>query len=103
MGVLELFGGQVVEATVQAPVVVRVDPACGDPLDVRDVAVRPGVEHGGADALGLEQAELLTRGAPALTGVDVRLQIQRRTVSALTLLRLATTSAAAVGLGYSRT
>ena len=57
MGVLELCGGEVLEATVQAPVVPPVDPACGSPFDINNVAVGPVVEHGGADALGLEQPD----------------------------------------------
>ena len=54
MGVLELCGGQVLEATVKATVVPPVDPARDRPLDVGESAVGPVVEHGGADAFGLE-------------------------------------------------
>ena len=42
---------------MQASVVVPVDPAGGGVFDVVDGAVGPGVEDGGADALGLEQAD----------------------------------------------
>lgn len=70
MSVLELFGGAVVEATVQAPVVVPVDPAGGGPLDIGHRAVRTGVEDGGADALVLvEPDDGLGQGIDAPIGV----------------------------------
>ena len=57
VGLLVLGGGEVAEATVQAPVVVPVDPAGGGVLDVADGPVGAGVEDGGADALGLVQPD----------------------------------------------
>ena len=57
VGVLELFGGQVAEATVQAPVVVPVDPSGGGVFDIGRGPVGAGVEDGGADALGLVQPD----------------------------------------------
>lgn len=41
---------------MEAPVVVPVDPARSRVLDVREGSVGAGVEHGRADALGLEQS-----------------------------------------------
>ena len=57
MGVFELDGGDHAEGAVQASVVVPVDPAGGGVLDVGECLVGPVVEDGGADALGLEQAD----------------------------------------------
>ena len=57
MGFLVLGGGQVAEATVQAALVVPVDPAGGGVLDVADGPVRAGLEDGGADAFGLVQPD----------------------------------------------
>jgi len=54
---LELDWGEVVECAVEAAVVVPVDPAGGGVLDVADGPVGAGVEDGGADALGLVQAD----------------------------------------------
>lgn len=54
VGVFALFWCLVREATVQSPVAAPVEPSGGFPFDVRDGAVWPGVEHGGADAFGSE-------------------------------------------------
>ena len=56
MGLLVLGRREHSQRPVQAAVVVPVDPAGGGELDVGDGLVRPGVEDGGADALGLVQA-----------------------------------------------
>jgi RNA polymerase sigma factor (sigma-70 family) len=67
VGVLELFGGQVVEASVQAPVVVPVDPSGGGPLDVRDVAVCPAIavrNTAPIRTLTRQTAETQGRGSP---------------------------------------
>lgn len=44
------------EATVEAPVVVPVDPAAGRELHIRDRLEWPVVEHRGADAFGFVEA-----------------------------------------------
>lgn len=48
---LELYRGEHLEGTVEASVVVPVDPAGGRELDVCEGPVGAGVEDGGADAL----------------------------------------------------
>src|SRR5699024_11250482 len=53
---LELYRREHPQRPVEAPVVVPVDPSGGRELDVRVRSERAGVEDGGADALGLEQA-----------------------------------------------
>lgn len=57
MGLLVLGGREVAEATVQAGVVVPLDPAGGGELDFGGRLEGPRVEDRGADALGLEQPD----------------------------------------------
>ena len=52
MGLLELVRADHAEATVEAAVLVPVDPVGGRVLDVADGPVGAVVEDGGADAFG---------------------------------------------------
>lgn len=56
MECFELYWGEHSEGAVEASVVVPVDPAGGGVLDIGEGPVGAGVEHGGADAFGLEHS-----------------------------------------------
>src|SRR5690625_3203599 len=61
----ELYRGENPQRAVEAPVVVPVDPAGGRELDVRERPERPGVEDGGAGALGLDFPTAELRAVPS--------------------------------------
>ena len=84
MVLLVLDRGEPAEGPVQASVVVPVDSAGSDVLDVGEGLVGAVVEDGRGDRLGLEQSDGVTvqqipARRPSLAGTVVRAPLPRRT------------------------